>query len=305
MSRLLLRRLLEAIPTLLAVITITFFLLRLAPGGPFADERDLSPQAQAAMEAHYGLDQPLVIQYFRYLGNLARGDLGPSFRYPTRTVNEIIVDHFPVSLELGALGFLVALALGLGAGLLAASFRQRKQDHFIMTMAMVGICLPTFVLGPLLVYVFSLQLGWFNVGGWGHWSDRILPGFVLGSFFAAYVARLTRNGVGESMQMDYYRTALAKGLSKRQALWKHALKPGILPTIAFLGPAAAGLLTGSFVVESVFNIPGLGQQFINAAFGRDFTVVTGLVILYAVLILFFNLAVDFLQALLDPKLRES
>ena len=305
MSKLLLRRILEAIPTILVIITLTFFLLRLAPGGPFADERDIPAQAQARMEAHYGMDQPLMVQYIRYLGNVLQGDLGPSFRYPTRTVNEIIREHFPVSLELGFLGLLTALFLGLLAGLGAAFYRGRWGDQILLSLAMLGLCLPTFVLGPILVYFFALQWGWFNVGGWDHWSDRILPAFVLGSFYAAYVARLARNGLGEAMDMDFYRTALAKGLSRPAALWRHALKPGLLPTIAFLGPAAAGLLTGSFVVETVFNIPGLGQQFIDAAFSRDFTLVTGLVILYATLIIFFNFLVDVLQAVLDPKLREE
>lgn len=299
------RRFLEAIPTLLVVVTVTFFLLRLAPGGPFSAERDIPPETLAQLEQHYGLDRPLAAQYFSYLGNLLRGDLGPSFRYPTYTVNEIVASRLPVSLELGLYGLIVALILGVGAGLLAAWRRDSWADHTIMTTAMIGICLPTFVLGPLLVLLFGIHWNLVNVTGWDDWSDRILPALVLGSFYAAYLARLTRQGLSETMQTDFYRTALAKGASRPRAVLRHALKPSLLPALAFLGPAAAGLLTGSFVVETIFHLPGLGKTFIDAAFARDFTLVSGLVVLYAALIIFFNCLVDLLQAWLDPRLRTA
>lgn len=305
MLKILGQRFLEAIPTLLVVVTVTFFLLRLAPGGPFSAERDVPAQTLAQLESHFGLDRPLVVQYFAYLGNLLRGDLGPSFRYPTYTVNEIVANRLPVSLELGLYGLLVALFLGISAGLLAAWRRNSWADHAIMTTAMIGICLPTFVLGPVLVLLFGIQWNLVNVTGWDHWSDRILPALVLGSFYAAYLARLSRQGLSETMQMDFYRTALAKGSSRSRAILHHALKPAILPALAFLGPAAAGLLTGSFVVETIFHLPGLGKTFIDAAFARDFTLVSGLVVLYATLIITFNLIVDLLQAWVDPRLRPS
>ncbi len=297
------RRFLEALPVLFLVITICFFLLRLAPGGPFSHEVDIPAATLAQMEAHYGLDRPLFLQYTSYLGNLLRGDLGPSFHYPTRTVNEIIASHLPVSLELGLWGLLIALFVGIGAGVISMIRPDTWLDSAPMGGAMIGICLPTFVLGPLLVLVFSLWLGWFNATGWNTAGDRILPAVTLGLFYAAYIARLTRGGMREIIRQDFIRTARAKGLPGHLVLAKHALRPGILPALAFLGPAAAGLLTGSFVVETVFHIPGLGREFVNAAFNRDYTLVLGVVILFAAMILLFNLLVDIGQILLNPRQR--
>ncbi len=297
------RRLLEALPVLFLVITICFFLLRLAPGGPFSHEVDIPAATLERMEAHYGLDRPLFLQYLGYLGNVARGDLGPSYHYPTRTVNEIILDHFPVSLELGLWGLLTALGIGVLAGIIATIRPDTWLDYLPMGGAMAGICLPTFVLGPLLILVFSLWLGWFNATGWNTAGDRVLPSLTLGLFYAAYIARLTRGGLREVIRQDYIRTARAKGLPEATVLAKHALRPGILPALAFLGPAAAGLLSGSFVVETVFHIPGLGREFVNAAFNRDYTLVLGVVILFAVMILLFNLLVDIAQVLLNPRQR--
>ena len=297
------RRLLESLPVLFLVITICFFLLRLAPGGPFSHEVDIPAATLARMEAHYGLDRPLPAQYLSYLGNLSKGDLGPSYHYPTRTVNEIIRDHLPVSLELGLWGLLIALFIGILVGVIAMIRPNSWLDSLPMGGAMTGICLPTFVLGPLLILVFSLWLGWFNATGWNTAGDRVLPALTLGLFFAAYIARLTRGGLREVVRQDFIRTARAKGLPAALVLGKHALRPGILPALAFLGPAAAGLLTGSFVVETVFHIPGLGREFVNAAFNRDYTLVLGVVILYSIMILFFNLLVDIGQVLLNPRQR--
>ncbi len=297
------RRFLEALPVLFLVVTACFFLLRLAPGGPFSAEVDIPAATLARMEAHYGLDRPLFLQYTSYLGNLVQGDLGPSYHYPTRTVNEIIRDHLPISLELGLWGLLVALLVGIGAGVVSMVRPDSWLDSLPMGGAMIGICLPTFVLGPLLVLVFSLWLGWFNATGWNTAGDRVLPALTLGLFYAAYIARLTRGGMREVIGQDFIRTALAKGLPRGKVLAKHALRPGILPALAFLGPAAAGLLSGSFVVETVFHIPGLGREFVNAAFNRDYTLVLGVVVLFAAMILLFNLLVDIGQVLLNPRQR--
>ncbi|MBX3748248.1 MAG: ABC transporter permease subunit [Verrucomicrobiae bacterium] len=297
------RRLLETIPLLLAIATFTFFMIRLAPGGPFSAERNVTPEILLNLERHYGFDQPLWKQYLDYLGGLLRGDLGPSFKYQTHTVNELIADAFPVSLELGAWALLVALSVGLGTGLLAALKRNTALDHGPMSIATLGICLPTFVMGPLLVLLFALGLGWFNAWGWYEPRDRVLPALTLGLYYAAYVARLTRGGMLEVLSQDFIRTARAKGASESRVLLRHALRGGLLPVVAFLGPAAAGLITGSFVVETIFGVPGLGQFFVKSALNRDYTMVLGTVLLYATLIIALNLVVDILQAWLNPKLR--
>lgn len=297
------RRLLEIVPVLLLIATITFFLVRLAPGGPFSAERNVSPEVMANLEAHYGLDEPLWQQYFSFVGNLLQGDLGPSFQYQNRTVNELIADAFPVSLELGFYAFLVALFFGMTAGILASLRPNTKLDYGPMSLAMLGICFPTFVMGPILVLVFALWLGWFNASGWLLPSDRVLPAFTLGAFYAAYVARLTRGNMIEILSLDFVRTARAKGLTERWIVLKHALRVGILPVVSFLGPAVAGLVSGSFVVETVFNIPGLGQFFVQSAFNRDYGLIVGAVLFYATLIILLNLLVDVMQILLNPKVR--
>jgi oligopeptide transport system permease protein len=299
------RRFLEVIPVLFLIATITFFLVRLAPGGPFSAERSVSPEVLASLEAHYGLDQPLHRQYLDYLKNLARGDLGPSFQYQDRSVNELIADSFPVSLELGLLALLVALALGMTAGLLASLRPNTRLDYGPMSVAMVGICLPTFVMGPVLVLVFALWLGWFNASGWAVPLDRVLPALTLGAFYGAYVARLTRGSMIETLSQDFVRTARAKGLSEGVVVLRHALRVGALPVVSFLGPAVAGLISGSFVVETVFNIPGLGRFFVQSAFNRDYTLIVGTVLFYATLIVLLNLLVDIFQILLNPKLRHE
>lgn len=303
--RFILHRVLAAIPVLLAAATLTFFLIRFAPGGPFTQERALPPETIARLEAHYGLDAPLAVQYGRYLRNLLRGDLGPSIMYPDRGVNAIIAETFPVSLELGFWALLVALATGLTAGILAALRPNAWTDHTMMGLAMTGICLPAFVLGPLLVLVFALQLGWFNASGWSTWDDRVLPAITLGLAYAAYIARLTRSGMLEVLPQDYIRTARAKGLRESRVILLHALRPGIMPTVSFLGPAVAGLITGSFVTETIFHVPGLGRMFVNGTFNRDHSLILGLVVFYAALVVAFNLLVDIAQAILDPRLREG
>ena len=297
------RRILETIPLLFAIATVTFFMMRLAPGGPFAEDRSVTPEIQLNLEKHYGLDQPLWRQYLDYMGRLVQGDLGPSFKFATHSVNELIAGAFPVSLELGAWALLVALVVGLGTGLLAALRRNTLLDHGPMTLATLGLCLPTFVMGPLLVLTFALGLGWFNAWGWYEPRDRVLPALTLGLYYAAYISRLTRGGMLEILSQDFIRTARAKGASETRILLRHALKGGLLPVVAFLGPAAAGLITGSFVVETIFGVPGLGQFFVNSALNRDYTLVLGTVLLYATLIIALNLVGDIAQAWLNPRLR--
>jgi oligopeptide transport system permease protein len=302
MVRFLFIRLLQTLPVLWAVATLTFFMVRYAPGGPFTAEKTVPPEILKRLEAHYGLDQPLGVQYVNFLKTLVTGTQ-PSIRHATRTVGEIIRESFPISLELGCWALLIALALGLPAGMLAAQRPNSFQDYVPMSAAMVGVGLPTFVLGPLLVLVFALKFGWFHTSGWSTPGDRVLPAFTLGCHLAAYIARLTRGGMLEVMGQDFIRTARAKGASGWRILTRHAWRGGLLPVITFLGPAAAGLITGSFVIETVFNIPGLGKYFVGSVFDRDIPVVGGTVFFFAALILGFNLLVDIVQAWLNPKVR--
>jgi oligopeptide transport system permease protein len=296
-------RLLQSLLALIIIITATFFMLRFVPGGPFTSEKAVTPEILRNLEAHYGLDQPLWKQYFDYLGSLARGDFGPSFKYPNRTVNEILADKLPVSLELGFLSLLVALLIGLPLGILAAVRRNTWVDYVASSFGMVGISIPTFVVGPLLVLALAIHLGWFNASGWYSPIDRVLPCLVLGIAYAAPISRLTRGGMLEVLSQDFIRTARAKGASELRVVLRHSLKGGLLPVVSFLGPAIAGILTGSFVIETIFQIPGIGREFVNSAFNRDYTLVLGTVILYAVLIMALNLAADVVQAWMNPKVR--
>jgi oligopeptide transport system permease protein len=297
------RRILETIPTLFVIATLTFFLIRSAPGGPFSAEKNVDPQVLARLNSHYGLDKPLLTQYFGYLGKIVRGDLGPSFKYPNRTVNELIASSFPVSLQLGLLALIVALIAGSGAGIVAALRQNTPADFIPMSFAMIGICVPTFVLGPLLVLVFGLWLGWFEVSGWGGFGRIVLPALTLAAPYAAYIARLTRGGMLEILPRDFIRTARAKGLPEWRVVLKHGLRGGLLPVVSFMGPALAGLITGSFVVESIFQIPGLGRFFVMAAFNRDYTMIMGTVLFYGTLIIMFNTIVDIVLVWLNPRLR--
>ncbi len=305
MAQFIFKRLLQFVPVLFIIATLTFFLIRLAPGGPFDAEKAVSPVARQRLEAYYNMNAPLYRQYIDYLAGLVHGDLGPSFKKESRTVNEWIALRFPVSLELGAYAILVALCLGLAAGVFASLRPNTLADYAPMSLAMVGICVPNFVLGPLLVLVFSLKLGWLPVSGWSGPADRLLPSLTLGAGYAAYIARLTRGGMLEVLAQDFIRTARAKGLSETRVVLRHALRGGLQPVVAFLGPAMAGLLSGSFVVETIFQVPGLGSEFVQAAFNRDYTMIMGTVLFYAALIMAFNLVADVAQAWLDPRLRHG
>jgi oligopeptide transport system permease protein len=299
-------RLLQAIPVLLAVITVTFFLVRVAPGGPFDSEKAVIPEVKAALEKQYRLDLPLFQQYTAYLGDLASGEFGPSFKYPGRSVNELIGAGLPVTAELGFYALLVAVLVGGLAGVIASLRPNTAQDYLPMSLAMIGICMPSFLLGPLLVLLFGIELEWLPVSGWGDIpGDKILPSITLGAGYAAYIARLSRAGMLEVMSQDYIRTARAKGLPEWQVVTRHALRGGLMPVVAFLGPAFAGLLAGSFVVETIFQIPGLGRFYVQAAFNRDYTMILGTTVFLSTLIVLFNLLSDIMAAWMNPRLRHQ
>lgn len=304
MLRFFLVRLLQALPVIFIVISATFFLVRAAPGGPFDAEKVVLPEVKRALEAQYKLDLPLHEQYFAYLGDLIQGDLGPSFKYPGRSVNEILFSGLPVTAELGFYALMIALLIGVTAGVFASLRPNTRQDYIPMSLAMIGICMPSFLLGPLLVLVFGIYLDWLPISGWGAIpGDKILPSVTLGAAYAAYVARLSRAGMLEILSQDYIRTARAKGLSEWQVITKHALRGGLIPVVAFLGPAFAGLLAGSFVVETIFQIPGLGRFYVQAAFNRDYTMILGTTVFLSTLIVVFNLLSDIAAAWLNPRLR--
>jgi oligopeptide transport system permease protein len=306
MWRFIVSRLLQAIPVLLVVITVTFFLIRMAPGGPFDSEKAVIPEVKAALEAQYRLNLTLFEQYTAYLGDLSHGDLGPSFKYPGRSVNELIAAGFPVTAELALYALLVALVIGGVAGVVASLKPNTAQDYIPMSVAMIGICMPSLLLGPILILVFGVYLDWLPVSGWGDSpGDKILPAITLGAAYAAYIARLSRAGMLEVMSQDYIRTARAKGLPEWQVVSRHALRGGMIPVVAFLGPAFAGLLSGSFVVETIFQIPGLGRFYVQAAFNRDYTMILGSTVFLATLIVAFNLLSDILAAWMNPRLRNQ
>jgi oligopeptide transport system permease protein len=304
MLKFIVSRLLQAIPVLLIVITVTFLLIRQAPGGPFSSEKAVSATVLKNLNERYNLDAPLYEQYFDYLGNLLAGDFGPSFKYPSRTVTELIIEGFPITFELGCYSLLIAFVIGTLAGVFASLKTNTAQDYIPMSFAMLGICVPTFVLGPLLVLVFGIWFEFLPVSGWGQIpGDKILPSITLGTAYAAYIARLSRGGMLEVLSQDYIRTARAKGVPESSVVFKHALRGGIMPVIAFMGPAMAGLLAGSFVIETIFQIPGLGRFYVQAAFNRDYTMILGTTIFFATMIVAFNLLSDIISVWLNPKLR--
>ena len=303
MLRFVASRLLQLIPVLFVIVTLTFFMVRFVPGGPFTAEKAVSPEILRNLNTHYGLDQPLWRQYFTYLGHLVQGDFGPSFKFTNRSVNEIIAAKLPASLELGGLALGVALLVGLPLGILAAARRNTWLDYLCSATGLIGICVPTFVMGPILALVFGIYLRWFNVSGWEYADDRVLPSLTLGFVYAAYLMRLTRGGLLEVLNLDFIRTARAKGASEARILFRHALRGGLAPVVSFLGPAIAGILTGSFIIETIFQIPGLGREFVNSVANRDFVLIGGLALLYGAMTVICNLAADVLQIWLNPKLR--
>ncbi len=303
MTKFVIKRLLQGILVLVGIYAVTFFLVAATPGSPFSTERAIDPVILQQIEAFYGYDKPTSERFLTSLVNVLQGEFGPSAVYANRTVTQIIAESFPVSLKLGSLSLLVALGIGIPAGILAAVKRNTWLDYVPMSVSMAGICLPTFVMGPLLALLFGLILNWLPVGGWYGPRFWILPTATLGFYYAAYFARLTRGGMLEMLNQDWVRTARAKGVSESMIVWRHCLKGGLIPAITYLGPALAGIISGSFVVETIFQVPGLGQWFVRAALNRDDFLVLGLTVLFATLIVIMNLIVDIAQVALNPRLK--
>lgn len=303
MLRFIAGRFLQSIPVLLIIATLTFFLMRLAPGGPFDSEKATTPEIKKQLEAHYGYDKPVWQQFARYMGGLLKGDLGPSSKYGGWTVTELIAGAFPVSLELGCYALAVALTIGMLAGFIAALRPNSASDYIPMSLATVGICLPTFVMGPVLVLIFGIALGWFNSSGWFFMEDRVLPALTLGAYYSAFTSRIARTSMIEILSQDFIRTARAKGASEWRVILKHAFKGAFQPLVTLTAPITASMVTGSFIVEKVFDIPGLGRFFVIGAFNRDLTLVVGCVLVYAVLIVMLNLLADVVLVWLNPRLR--
>jgi oligopeptide transport system permease protein len=299
------RRILTSIPTLLVIVTVAFFMMRIAPGGPFDRERALPAEIEKNVLAAYDLDQPLLVQYGDYLLGVLQGDFGPSFKYRDFTVAELLWTGFPASLKVGGIAILLAIAVGITLGTLAALRQNSGFDHAVMATAMTGITIPNFVMAPLLTLVFGVYLGWLPVAGWNGGAPRnlVLPVIALALPQIAYIARLTRGSMIEVLHANYIRTARAKGLRERIVVVRHALKGALLPVVSYLGPATAQVVTGSVVIETIFGIPGIGRYFIQGALNRDYTLVMGTVIVFAVLIILLNLIVDLLYGLLDPKVK--
>jgi len=289
------------------LIALAFFMVRLAPGGPFDAERALLPEIEANLRAAYHLDEPLYQQFLRYLGGLLRGDFGPSFQYRDYTVTELIMAGFPVSLRLGGGAMILALLFGITAGSIAALRQNTRTDYSVMSISMTGISVPNFVMAPILILIFAVYLGWLPAGGLGEGSPKnlILPIISLALPQIAYISRLTRGSMIEVLRSDFIRTAKAQGLPAGKILVRHALKPALLPVVSYLGPATAAIITGSVVIEQIFSLPGLGRFFVQGALNRDYTLVMGIVVFYGVLIIVFNLLVDLAYAWLDPKVKYS
>ncbi|MDE1234258.1 oligopeptide ABC transporter permease OppB [Vibrio aestuarianus] len=299
------KRIFEAIPTLLVLITVSFFLMRFAPGSPFSSERTLPPEVVANINAKYGLDKPVSEQYFTYLTNILQGDFGPSFKYKDFTVNELVADALPVSAKVGFAAFIFTVIMGVSVGTIAALKQNTWLDYSIMATAMLGVVMPSFVLAPVLIYIFSINLGWFPAGGWkdGSFAYMALPVIGMSMLYVATFARITRGSMIETLNSNFIRTARAKGLSYGYIIIKHALKPAMLPVVSYMGPAFVGIITGSVVIETIFGLPGIGKLFVNAAFNRDYSLVMGVTILIGFLFIIFNAIVDILLAYIDPKIR--
>ncbi|MGU3233268.1 oligopeptide ABC transporter permease OppB [Vibrio cholerae] len=299
------KRIFEAIPTMLVLITISFFLMRYAPGNPFSSERPLPPEVMANINAKYGLDKPVSEQYLTYLTNIFQGDFGPSFKYKDYTVNELIASALPVSVKIGLAAFVFTVIMGVTVGTIAALKQNTWIDYTIMSTAMLGVVMPSFVLAPVLIYIFAIQFSLFPAGGWqdGGFEYMALPVLGMSLLYVATFARITRGSMIETLNSNFIRTARAKGLSYGYIVVKHALKPALLPVVSYMGPAFVGIITGSVVIETIFGLPGIGKLFVNAAFNRDYSLVMGVTILIGFLFILFNAIVDILLAYIDPKIR--
>jgi oligopeptide transport system permease protein len=306
MSKYIIRRLLSLIPTMFVIVTLSFFLVRFAPGGPFSSEKKVPEQVLQNLMKKYHMDEPLGQQYLRYLGDVLRGDFGPSFRYRDSTVNQLIAQSFPNSIFLGSLSLVMALIMGILVGILSALKQNRWQDYAAMSIAVVGISVPLFVIGPVFQLIFGLKLHWLPISGWITSRDGlktlVMPALTLAFPYFAYIARLSRASIVEVLRSDYVRTARAKGLAERVVIGKHVLKGGLLPVVSYLGPAFSGIITGSLVVESVFAIPGIGRIFVQSAINRDYTLIMGEVIIYSLILVTMNFVVDIVYGFLDPRI---
>lgn len=289
--------------SLIIIITATFFLMKAIPGDPFTQEKDIPPEIYKSMMAHYGLDKPTYVQYFNYLKSVATWDFGPSFKYKTQTVNDIISSGFPVSLALGLEALLLALGLGVLLGVIAALHHNKWQDYSAMIIAVIGISVPSFILASFFQYIFAMKLGWLPVARWGTFQHTILPVLSLAALPIAFIARLTRSNMLEVLQQDYIKTAKAKGLKGSVITIRHALRNALLPVVTFLGPLTAGILTGSFIVEKIFGIPGLGMHFVTSISNRDYTVIMGITVFYSIILLLMVLLVDIAYGLIDPRIK--
>jgi oligopeptide transport system permease protein len=298
-------RLLGAIPTILVIITLSFLLLHAAPGGPFDSQKKIPPEIKQNIERKYHLDEPLYEQYFRYLGGILKGDFGPSYQYRDTTVNEIIRQGFPIDVIVGGVALAGALLIGLPIGILAALRRDSAWDHASMGVSMIGISIPVFVVAPILILVFAVNLHWLPAGGWGTGSFKniILPAIALAAPYVAYVARLMRGSMVEVLNSPFILMARAKGVPRSLVILRHAMKPALMPLVSFLGPAVVGVITGSIVIETIFGLPGIGRAFVDGALNRDYTLVLGVTVLYGVLIVVFNLIADLSYSVLDPRVR--
>ncbi|MGA7795554.1 MAG: oligopeptide ABC transporter permease OppB [Candidatus Acidiferrales bacterium] len=305
MLRYAISRLLGAIPTILVIITLAFLLLHAAPGGPFDSQKKIPPEIKQNIERKYHLDEPLYKQYFRYLGGILQGDFGPSYQYRDTTVNEIIRQGFPIDIVIGGCALFGALLIGLPIGIMAALRRDTGWDHLPMGLSMIGISVPVFVVAPILILVFAVNLHWVPAGGWGTGAPKnvILPAAALAAPYIAYVARLMRGSMVEVLNSPFILMARAKGVPQYLVILRHALKPALMPLVSFLGPAVVGVITGSIVIETIFGLPGIGRAFVDGALNRDYTLVLGVTILYGVLIVFFNLLADLSYSVLDPRVR--
>ncbi len=306
MGKYFIRRFLGLLPTLFVIITISFFMIRLAPGGPFDEEKALPQEILINIEKKYHMDETIIMQYGRYLLDVLRGDLGPSFRYPDHDVNFFIISSLPTSLFLGAMAMGLALILGIGSGIICAVKQNTWIDYLSMSVAVMGISIPLFVIGPVLMYFFALKLHWLPTSGWidsrAGWVTIIMPVVTLASYYFAYLARLSRASIIETLRSDYVRTARAKGLSGPVIMVKHVLKGAMLPVVSYLGPAFAAIMTGSVVVEQIFRVPGLGKFFVQSAFNRDYTLIMGTVIVYSIILIVMNFIVDIVYSFLDPRI---
>jgi oligopeptide transport system permease protein len=304
MLRMILTRLAGSLVVLLLVATVSFFLLRAAPGGPFDEERALLPEVKRNIEAYYDLDKPLIVQYGTHMGRLVTGDLGRSMKRP-QTVNELISDHFGYSLTLGLMAMVIAISLGITMGVTAAARRNTWADHGLMTLALLGVSIPSIVLAPLGIGFFALKLGWLPAARAEGLTSYLLPAFTMGLIYTGTIARLTRAGMLETLSQDFVRTARAKGLTERAVVWRHAVRLGVVPVVTYLGPAMAGMIAGSFVIEQIFQIPGLGFYFVASVGDRDYNVLTGMLVFYVAVLVVLNLVSDLMHGWLDPRVRSG